>query len=201
MSIALPPSSDVPVRPRPGPVFVATSFACAAGTMLLGAMVAVYYHFRDLAGGKTASWLPENAHLPGIPANTMLVTMLVASVMAQWSVYAAARDDRRNGAVALLLTTVFGVLVINAQLALYQQFGQPLVPKQASAYNTIFYTITGTFVAALLTGVVYAAVTAFRFVAGRYTASDHEGVSALALYWHFLTAAFAVVWFVVYVTK
>ena len=32
-----------------------------------------------------------------------------------------------------------------------------------------------------------------------YVAQD--GISALALYWHFLTATFAAVWFVVYVVK
>jgi heme/copper-type cytochrome/quinol oxidase subunit 3 len=196
--IALPPG-PAPARPRL--LLVATTFVCAAGTMLFGAMVAVYLHFRNVAGGKTVGWLPKNSHLPAVPANTMLVTMVAASVMVQWAVYATARNDRRNAGLALTLTTLFGVLVVNAQMALYQQFKQPLVPKDASAYNTIFYTITGTFIAALLGGVVYAAVIAFRSFGGRYSARDHEGVSALALYWHFLTGAFALVWFVVYVTK
>jgi hypothetical protein len=39
----------------------------------------------------------------------------------------------------------------------------------------------------------------FRFLGGR--TGDHELVSANALYWYFVTAAFAAVWFVVYVTK
>jgi cytochrome c oxidase subunit III len=169
--------------------------------MFFGAMLAVYLYFRHQAGGQTVGWLPKGAHLPAVPANTMLVTMIAASVMAQWAVYATAHGDRRGGGLALTLTALFGVLVVNAQMALYQQYKQPLVPKETSPYNTIFFTITGTLVAAVLSGVVFAAVIAFRSFGGRYSVRDHEGVSAMALYWHFLTAALAAVWFVVYVTK
>jgi len=193
------PAAPAPSRPRM--LLVATAVACAAGTMLFGGMLGVYLHFRNEAGGKTVGWLPKGSHLPAVPANTMLVTMLAASVMAQWAVYATARGDRRGGGLALTLTALFGVLVINAQAALYTQFKQPLVPKDASAYNALFFTITGTFVAAVISGVVFAGVVAFRSFGGRYSVREHEGVSAMALYWHFLTAAFAVVWYVVYVTK
>ena len=46
---------------------------------------------------------------------------------------------------------------------------------------------------------VFSAVTAFRYLGGRTT--DREIVSAHAMYWYFLSAVFAVLWFVVYVTK
>ena len=39
---------------------------------------------------------------------------------------------------------------------------------------------------------------AFRELGGRYSAKDHDGISSLALYWYFLTVAFAGVWYVIY---
>jgi heme/copper-type cytochrome/quinol oxidase subunit 3 len=50
-----------------------------------------------------------------------------------------------------------------------------------------------------VSGLVYTAVAAFRYLGGR--TKELEIVSASALYWYFLTVAFTAVWFVVYVQK
>jgi heme/copper-type cytochrome/quinol oxidase subunit 3 len=65
----------------------------------------------------------------------------------------------------------------------------------------MFFTVTGAFMIAVLVGLVFAVVTAFRSLGGRYAATDTDGVAAFALYWHFLTAAYIAVWFIVYVNK
>jgi heme/copper-type cytochrome/quinol oxidase subunit 3 len=46
-----------------------------------------------------------------------------------------------------------------------------------------------------------AVIVVFRSLGGRYNSKRHEGVAALALYWHLLTAVFAAVWLGVYVVK
>ena len=66
-------------------------------------------------------------------------------------------------------------------------------------YSVMFYAVTGVVMALAIVGVVFSAVTAFRYLGGRTT--DREVVSAHALYWYAYSAIFAVVWFVVYVTK
>jgi hypothetical protein len=53
--------------------------------------------------------------------------------------------------------------------------------------------------ALVIIGVAFTAVTAFRTLAGRL--GDTEILAAHALYWYFTAAAYAAVWFVVYVTK
>ena len=50
----------------------------------------------------------------------------------------------------------------------------------------MFYAITGTMLALLIIGLVFTAVTAFRFLGGR--TDDREIVAAHALYWYFLAA-------------
>jgi cytochrome c oxidase subunit 3 len=179
-------------------LFVATALVCAAGAMLVLSQLAIWVHFRDAAGGTTAAWLPKGVVIPEIAANTMLIVMIGASVMAQWAVYSMARDDRRSTAIAIGVLALFGLAVLNAQAYIYQQMG---LGAGDSVYSNLFYAVTGTFLAALIAGIVMAVVVVFRSLGGRYTSKRHEGISALALYWHFLTAAFAAVWFVVYVVK
>jgi heme/copper-type cytochrome/quinol oxidase subunit 3 len=53
----------------------------------------------------------------------------------------------------------------------------------------MFYTITGVMLALAIIGVVFSAITAFRYLGGRTV--DREIVAAHALYWYFLSVAFA----------
>ena len=92
---------------------------------------------------------------------------------------------------------VFGIAVFNAQAYIYQQLGLPVTTR----YGALFYSVTGAFLVALVAGMIMAVIVVFRSLGGRYSSKRHEGISALALYWHFLTATFAAVWFVVYVVK
>jgi cytochrome c oxidase subunit 3 len=72
------------------------------------------------------------------------------------------------------------------------------MPVAEGGYPGMFYSITGTMLALVVIGLVFTAVTAFRSLGGR---SELELVSAHALYWYFVAAAFSAVWFLVYVTK
>jgi hypothetical protein len=90
------------------------------------------------------------------------------------------------------------VAVINAQLFVYNQINLP-VADETAGYAVMFYAVTGTMTALFIAGLVFTLVTAFRFLGGRLR--DQEVVAAHALYWYVLSAAFAAVWFVVYVTK
>ena len=63
----------------------------------------------------------------------------------------------------------------------------------------MFYAITGTMMAIIVSAVVYSFVAMFRVLAGRGT--DHDVLRAHALYWYGVTGIFAALWFVVYVQK
>lgn len=196
----------LPSGANPAPrssVLVATSAIAAAGTMLMFGMLAVWFRFRDAsplresARGKLIhDWLPAEIKIPEVATNTMAITMVIACVMAQWAVYSARRSDSSHTTLALVITAVIGLAVINAQVAVYLQMEMGLTD---GAYQTMFYAITGTMMALLITGVVFSVVTMFRAVAGRL--EDSSVMSAHALYWYFLTAVFVALWFVVYVQK
>lgn len=196
----------LPAGPAPAPrrqVLVATGVACAAGAMLLGGMLAVWLRFRAASplregsgGGLVKAWLPEGVTIPEVPSNVMLITFGVACVMAQWAVYAAKRGDHGHAGLALSVTALMGLAALNAQVFIYTQMEMGIGD---GAYQVMFYALTGTFMALIVVGLLFSFAAAFRYLGGRF--HERELISAHAMYWYFLAAAYATLWFVVYVQK
>lgn len=198
--LALPPAS--PPAPR-RQIFVGTAVAGAAALMLMGGMMATWLKFRadapvreSMKRGFIKDWMPEKVIVPEVAANMMLLGLLVILVMAQWAVYSAKRQDRVHAGLAFGVTSLMALAVINAQIFIWTQMGVVAVD---GAFHSMFYAATGVMMALFLSGLVFTAVAAFRFLGGR--TKEVELVSAHALYWYFLTAAFCAVWFVIYVQK
>ena len=192
------PSAAAPAPRRQ--MFVGTALGCVAAGSLVGAMLALWMRFRtealDVVDGR---WVPKGIKVPMVPANTMLLAFLPIFVFAQWAVYAARRDARSHTVMALGLVGILGLAVINAQAYIYARMKLPVGGTEPTAFNSMFYAVTGTFVALMIIGIGFSAITAFRYMGGRTT--DREIVSAHALYWYFLGAVFFALWLVVYVTK
>jgi heme/copper-type cytochrome/quinol oxidase subunit 3 len=202
--LALPPG------PTPAPrrqLFVGTALVCAAGTTLIGGMLALWLKFRDDARSvPKGQWLPDGIVIPEVASNIMLLSFVAVGIFAQWAVYAARRDDKQHTAMALGLTGLVGIAIVNAQAAVYTQMELPIragasadAASPGNGYGVMFYAVTGTFMVFLIAGIVFSLVTAFRYLGGR--TADREIVTAHAIYWYFVTAAFCMLWFVVYVTK
>jgi heme/copper-type cytochrome/quinol oxidase subunit 3 len=189
----------MPARSRS--LFVATAMLSAAMLSFFGGLVAIYIRVRDQAGGHTKDWVPKKVVIPEVAANTMLFVMLGAVILAQWSVYSAKRANRRDTAIGLALLGMFGFALLNAQSYIYRAMKLPVKSAEGSAFNTMFFTVTGAFFVAVIIGMVIAFVCSFRAIGGRYRAADTEAISAAALYWYVLAAAFVAVWFFVYVGK
>jgi len=193
--LALPPAA--PPAPK-RQLFVGTALACGAGTALLGGMLALWLRFRkDAIDGPDHRWLPKKISIPEVSSNIMLLSFIGVGIFVQWAIYSARRDDKRHVGMALGLTALFAVAIINAQAAVYSEMELPI--RNGTPYGVMFYAITGTFVAFLIVGLIFTMVTAFRYLGGRTT--EREIVTAHAIYWYFMAFAFAMLWFVVYVTK
>ena len=185
--------------PEPAPrrqLFVGTALACAGVITLMGGMLGTWMRLRQSTRTAGGLWVPRGISIPQVPTNTMMIAVVPLCVFAQWAVYAARRDDRSNAGLAIGLTGVMGLALINAQAFVFNRMALPVAGK---AYNSMFYAITGTFTLLAIIGVAFTAVTAFRYLGGR--SSDREIIAAHALYWYTLSAVFSALWFVVYVTK
>ena len=196
----------LPPAPQPAPrrqLFVGTGLASAAGVMLIGGMIAVWSQFRADAPtrfserrGAIKDWMPADIVVPEVAANMMLIAFVVVCIMAQWAVYSAKRDDRQHAGMALGMTMLMGLAALNAQIFIWSQMG---VGARDGAFHSMFYALTGAMAFLVIAGLVYTAVAAFRYLGRGH--SDVDIVSASALYWYVVTAAFTAVWFVVYVQK
>jgi heme/copper-type cytochrome/quinol oxidase subunit 3 len=191
--------TTVDMAPRP----VERPRVSATGTLLASIGVAMYfagllgvYSFQRVSVGR-AEWL-DGVNIPLQPGHMMLVTLGLSCVSMQWVLYAVARNDRQNAYVALGLTGLFGAAVINAQYWMYQQMAL-VVGETVQA--VLVYAITGSFLALLVSAMVYLGVVAFRALGGQYGPHQHDAVTGVAIYWYVMVAIFAVIWLAVYVTK
>jgi cytochrome c oxidase subunit 3 len=169
--------------------------------MAIGGMLAVYLTQREASNsgiGKTTSWVPKGVVTNDVAANTILITMVAASVMIQWAVHSLRQGDRRHAAYGLGITALFGVAVLTAQARIWQDYA---MVASKTVFATLVYAVTGTYAVLIATGVLVAAAAAFRTLGGRTGAADREVLSAAALWWHFLTVVTGAVWFFVYVVK
>ena len=190
--LALPPAA--PPAPR-RQLFVGTALACAAGTMLIGGMLAIWVLLRQRvvdSGGR----FPVDYIVPEVATNVMLMTIWALCLFAQWAVYSGTRGDRAHTALALGVTAVLAVAFVNAQAFVYVDMA---VEMRADYYGALFYAVTGAMMAIVIAGLVYTTVAVFRALGGRL--QETEILSAHALYWYFAAAAYSAVWFVVYITK
>jgi cytochrome c oxidase subunit 3 len=188
----------LPAAPAPEPrrqLLLGVSIASAAIAMLMGGMLAVWALQRTRVHDVGDTWLPSGITIPEVPANVMLIAFLPLCIFAQWAVWAGKRNDRGNALLALGLTGLMALMIVNAQAFIYHEMG--LVVAEG-AYAGMFYAVTGTYVALLLSGTIFTVVVAFRQFGGR---TDHELLVAHAIFWYAMTAAFTALWYVVYVVK
>jgi heme/copper-type cytochrome/quinol oxidase subunit 3 len=188
---------QAPARPveRPRVATIGTLLACGAVAIYFAGLLGVYFAQREAVG--KAEWL-AGANIPLGPPSMMMATLAISCVSMQWALWAVARNDRLNAYVALGLTTMFGIAVINSQYWMYQQM-QLVIAE--SVQSVLLYAITGSFIALLTSAMVYLAVVTFRTLGGQYGPNQHDAVTGAAIYWYLTVAIFAVLWIAVYITK
>ena len=193
-TLALPAAAP-PARPRV--LLVGTALATSATLLVFAGLLGFYLTARAdvLAAGET--WLPEGANIPLTPGTMALGSMLLSGITMWWAVYAVGRNDRQSAYLALGITMVFGISVINATSFLYTQMELPIESTAA----VLIYTVTGAHLAMIIIGLIFAAVMTFRTLGGEYHGRDREGLTAAVMFWYATIAVDAVIWLAIYVTK
>ncbi len=195
--LALPAVAPVPRRQ----LFVGTALACAAGTMLIGGMLAVWVLLReryleDGLAGEAIDRFPVGYIITEVASNVMLMTIWALCLFAQWAVYSGTRGDRAHTTLALVVCAILAIAFINGQAFVWFDME---VPIDADYYGALFYAMTGTMTAIVVAGLIFTAVATFRALGGRLR--EIEVLTSHAMFWYFAAAAYSAVWFVVYVTK
>jgi cytochrome c oxidase subunit 3 len=192
---ALPPAPPVQ---RPRVLVVGTAFVSAATIMVFAGLIAVYLSQRANVVADGGTWLPREISIPLQQPTTTFFSLLMSVVTMQWAVSAIARNDRVNAYLAFGITLVFGFSAIVMTSYQYTLMG---LDVDANIQSVLIYTISGLHLIMLVIAMIFISLMTFRAMAGQFTARQHDGVTAAALFWYAMVAVYALIWLSIYVTK
>ena len=190
-TLALPPAA---APPRRNVALVGTIFAIAAGTMLLGGLLATYFLARQTVQDGGNQWVDPTI-IPNVGAVVAYSTLLMSSFTAQWAVSAVKAGDRRQGFVALGLTLLLGAAFLNGLTFCWSQLG---LTAGDNGFADHMYAVTITHAVLMVAAIVLFLVMTFRVLGGQYGPRNSEFVASAAAFWHFVVLAGAVIWWSVW---
>jgi heme/copper-type cytochrome/quinol oxidase subunit 3 len=194
---ALPGGAPPPPLSRPRVLLVGTGFAAASSVMLFVGLVAIYLSTRTTLIGDVGTWLPDGVHIPLVQPNMMMFTLLLSSLTMQWAVSASRNDDRTNTYLAIGVT----LLLAFAFLVEFGYLFSLMKLSMASQQGVLIYALTGAHFAMTIVAMIFVILMGFRALVGQFTSRQNDGIAAAALYWHSMVAVFALIWYVVFITK
>ncbi len=160
-------------------------FLAALG-MLFGAAVVGFAVIRL----RVSDWPPAGG--PGLPAfglavATLLLVVLSVALMVAERAARAGRQAALAGSLAAALACALGFLVAQG-LNWSSLLAADLVP-QSSLFAFAFFVLTALHGLHVVAGLPPLVAVTLRARRGRYSPSSHQGVRYVAMYWHFLGAA------------
>lgn len=188
----LPAAPEPPKRPV---LVVGTLLVIAAGTVLIGGLLAGYFSARDLAVASEVPWPPEEVILPNVPLFMGYLTLVMSSFTAQWAVHAITGRDRRQMYVAIGLTLMLGLAFVNALSFSWSQLG---VGAETSAFATTMFAVTVTHLLLVVAAHIAFVVVGFRALGGAFSPDDRQMVLSVAAFWHFCVVAGLVIWYAIW---
>jgi heme/copper-type cytochrome/quinol oxidase subunit 3 len=191
----LPPA---PAVQRPRVLVVGAAFAAAASFTVFIGLIGIYLAARVDVVGSGAAWLPEGATIPLQQPNTMFITLIMSVFTMQWAVAAIAKSDRVNSYLAMGLTLMLGIATIVMTTYLWYLMELDIA---SGIQGVLIYTITGAHIVMLVLAMLFVALMGLRALGGQFTARQHDGITAAAVFWYAMVAVYALIWISIYVTK
>lgn len=210
MAAAPAPTAALPAPaelPRPRTLLVGTAYATAATLIGFFALFGIYFAERSSVmkaappAARHTTWIGKGViNLP--PGGMMLGTMVMSAVTMAWAVYSIRRDDRNRAYLALGLTALFGVAVINQTVFYYKSWSSlTIVGDKASVQALLIFTITGAHLVMVAVAVLFLGLMAFRALAGQYSSRQADGIVAASIFWYATVAVYTLIYFGIYVAK
>ncbi len=178
---------------------VGTSFASALVLMYFGALIAIYLSERADVLRSGGTWIPSGTSIMLAAPSVVLWTLLFSIGTIQWAVYSTARNDRRHLLLALGLTALFGVAVINQFFFMFRQMALEI--DGGSKMAPLTYTILGSFLAAVVAALIFLLVAGIRSLSGETTKPNTPLIVSAAFYWDSLVLIYFIIWLAIFVTK
>lgn len=192
MAAMVAPPAGVQVRasaeaelPR-GTTMLGMLLVVMADAMVLAGLMAAWYVIK----GQTLSWPPKGVQIDTYMATVVTITSAMSSFSAAWAVSAAKRNDQRSAGVAVILTVVLGLAMVNA---LWYNLTHLEFGVATHAFGTLYHLLIGYVLVHVALAVVAFFVAGARAVAGQLGARNHDPMRAAGALWHYTTAAWSVI--------
>ncbi len=192
--------ADLPVAEaaRPRLLVLATSLASAALAMGFIGLLSVYIAERADVIQTGERWLPDGVDIPLTQPNFIGLTIAFSVVTIWWMVSAVRSDDRVNAlaATAISLLFAFAYFAQTAYLLTIMEIEIAADPK-----GVLLYAVIGTHMVIMLVAAGFALLMSLRAAGGDYSSRDYEGILSAAVFWTVASGLYAVMWYVIYITK
>ena len=176
---------------------IAALLGSSAAVIAFCALAALYVQQRQQTRSVGEEWFPASSIEMG-PAGMMMVTLALSVVAVQWAVQAAHAEDRPHGFMALGVTLLLGVAVLNQFWFVYQNTG--LVVDESNA-ALLFYAVTGSFLVMLVAAMMMIVIITVRALLGAFNSGLAYTIQAAAVFWHATVLCYCLVWYIVFITK
>jgi heme/copper-type cytochrome/quinol oxidase subunit 3 len=186
-----------PQKGRPRLLVIGTGLAVLAGSVFVGALLAVYAMMRDDSGGVTSAWVPRGTEFANAQLVYTVITAIASGLLLQWAVWANRRGDKVNTRIAIGFTLLFAAAELNMMLFAVDRLGPGI---GESIWANLVYPITGVAIGLTVVGMIYLAIMAIKVFGGQIGARN-PGLAAAAVFWYFQIAAWIAVFFTVFVVK
>ena len=190
--------TTIPTAPtRPRTLVVASAFGTGSVIMYFGGLFALYFSIRADALAWGTQWYPEGA-IQLVPGGMNMATMAMSAITMGWAVHSVLNDDRVHAMIAIVLTAVLGIAMVNQTVFYFMDIGLPIDASEAA---TMLYVIVGSHLVMVAVGVLWLGMLLLRTLGGQDTNRHRDLVSAAALYWYATVAVYSVIWVGIYIAK
>ena len=176
-------TTDLPLAPpvRGRTPLVATGFTIAAMVMYFAGVFGVYLKERAQVRSEGLPWIPNKATIELTQPGMVVWTLIISIVVMQWAVYSIKRDDRQHALLGIGTTLVMGAMVV-VQTAWHLSQTNLIADEGPTTAATLIFTIVGSYLVAVIIGMIILLLTGFRTMAGQYGSTQTDGVVAASLY-------------------
>lgn len=141
------------------------------------------------------AWPPDG--LPKLRIASIDTVILLAGSVTAWWGERGIRAGRRGTLIAgLAATLVLGLVFLTLQG--FEWRDKPFTPT-THVYGSLYFTITGFHMAHVIAGLVMIAALLVWSALGYFGRPRHSALSIGAIYWHFVTAVWVVIYLALYV--
>ncbi len=155
---------------------------CFSESFLFLALLATrFYLWRDLEHGITRPDLAQG------PALLFTAVLLLSSVFMNRAEVAIAHDKKGQFSFSMLMTALFGlVFLLGVVFVEWGLAGEVHIRPSDGAFGAVFFAMTGMHALHVVIGIILVLIVWYNGQKGAYTAEDHWGVEACAIFWHYV---------------